>query len=504
MFRRLRYCRALDELGAGFSRSKATIQPACDEVAKSKGDTGSHSWSAVYRWRKDWVRAGRDVRALNPSNRRKGNRSERLPEYMRVGIEKGRKRWLNLGQPHKSAAYKAVVSHCVEHHGGQAAVEALLAVDPEAHLWPSYRTFCAACTNVNRAERLLKRHGKQTTRQEMYPVGLGPEPTFPLQRVESDFKYLRLLVVVDDRTGLPLGTPYLMAAIDCYSGVIAGFDIGFDPPSYVAAARCLKHVIEIKDLDWVPEDEDGDRVIRNEYPVNGVPFQFFVDKDAAFHARSFEESAKALNCHIDYLGPGVSWKKGKIERFWGTVQTSFLDMFPGKVLRIGKNTREYDPEKDATVTLSELKLIVMKAIVDVHHRDFEPGTDELRIDLWRKGVAVHPPRRVRQHQSLIELVGAYEERLAERRGIALFGLRYNSSDLSQYRSEFDKDPRVVIRYDPQDISTVWVIDEDKGLSFEVPCTAWTMPRASPSTSTTSSGGMPQGMCPAAGGSISSS
>ncbi|KKB08799.1 Mu transposase C-terminal domain-containing protein [Devosia chinhatensis] len=469
MLRRLRYCKAIDDLGPEFSRSQARLQPVCDSVAAAHSDTGSHSWSTVYRWWKDWARAGRDIRALNPSSRRKGNRTDRLAEYMKTAIEKGKTRWLQLDRPTKATAYKVAVAHCVKYLGGRDAVEALLEEDPEAQLWPTYRTFCTACSNVNRAERLLRRHGKAVTRQEMYPVGTGPEPTFPFERVEADFKYLRLMVV-DDKTGLPLGTPYLMAAIDCYSGVIAGFDIGFDPPSYVAAARCLKHVIEMKDLDWVPDDEDGRRVVRNDYPVNGVPFQFFIDNDAAFHARSFEESAKALGCNVDYIPPGEPWKKGKIERFWGTVQTSFLDMFPGKVLRMGDNVRDYDPEKDAALTLSAMKLIVTKAIVDIHHQDFEPHTDQLRINLWREGVAIRPPRLVRQHSSLIELVGAYEERLAERRGIALFGLRYNSPELALYRSGFDKDPRVVIRYDPQDIGHVWIVDDDRGISFSVPCT----------------------------------
>ena len=469
MFRRLRYCMALDDLGPGFSRSEAGIAPACQKVAAERSDTKSPSWSTVYRWWKNWVRAGRDVRALNPSSNRKGNRKDRLPEYMRRAIELGKREWLQLHQPNRTTAYKSVVASCVKHHGGQDNVKAILDADPEAYLWPTYRTFCTACGDINRAERLLKRHGKEPVRNEMYPVGIGPMPTYPLERVESDFKYLRLMVV-DDRTGLPLGTPYLMAAIDCYSGVIAGFDIGFDPPSYVSAARCLKHIIEPKSLSWVPRDEEGGRLVRNEYPVNGVPFQFFVDNDAAFHARSFEESAKALGCHIDYLPPGEHYKKGMIERFWGTVQTSFLDMFPGKLLRIGRNAGEYDPERDATVTLSTLKLVVTKALVDIHHQDFEPGTDQLRITLWKEGVAVHPPRLVRQHSSLIELVGAYEERLAERRGIALFGLRYNSPQLAQYRSEFNKDPRVVVRYDPQDISTIWIIDQERGVSFPVPCT----------------------------------
>jgi putative transposase len=146
-------------------------------------------------------------------------------------------------------------------------------------------------------------------------------------------------------------------------------------------------------------------------------------------------------------------------------------MFPGKVLRYGDDrARDYKPEDDAVITLQQLRLFVTKAIVDVHHQGVDEWTGERRIDLWTKSVAINPPRRVRAHDDLVELVGAYETRKAERRGLRLFGLRYNSSDLAQYRAGFEKDPRVEVRYDPQEIGHVTLIDHDKGFTLRVPCT----------------------------------
>tara|TARA_R110002124_G_scaffold44422_1_gene135448 strand:+ start:3514 stop:5835 length:2322 start_codon:yes stop_codon:yes gene_type:complete len=470
MFRRYRYCTAVDKLGSGFSRSETGLTPTIQQVAAERQDSKPPHWASVYRWWKVWARSGRDIRALCPSNRRRGNRKDRLDSYMRKAIEKGVKEWKKPNQPHMRTAYNEVLSHCVAYHGGQNAVEKILADDAAAYLWPTYRTFCLACSQGDRTMRLLNRHGAATARYEMYPLGEGPQATFPLERVESDFKYLRIFVT-DEATGLPLGTPFLMAAIDCYSGVVAGFDLGFDPPSYVAAARCLKHIVMPKDLGHFPNDEDGLPIIRRPYPVNGVPHQFYLDNDAVFHSRSFEESSLALGCNIDYVPPGAPYEKGKIERFWGSLQTAYLDMFPGKVLRIGKSDPQaYDPSKDAKLTLGQLNLLITKAIVDVHNQGLEPDTDRYRIDLWNEGVAVNPPRPARDHESLIELVGAYVTRRAERRGIRLFGLRYNSYDLAVYRSGFQSDPRVEIRYDPQNISEVWVIDKDQGISFAVPCT----------------------------------
>ncbi len=470
MFRRLRYCQAIDAQGPGFVRNKASLQPICNAVASERNDDGAHDWTTVNEWWKNWQRAGHDVRVLCPGTRRRGNRDQKMPDYMQKAIEVGLRSWQRREQPYMTTHYAEVVSECVKYHGGQEVVNAILEKDQDAYLWPSYKTFTAACAKVDRTTRLLRREGPNSARYEMYPVGPGPDVRLPLQRVEVDFKYLRILLV-DDETSFPLGTPYLMAGIDCLTGVVAGYDIGFDPPSYVSAARCLKHIISFKDLSGLPTKEDGRSILRNGYPVNGVPHQLILDNDAVFHSESFERSANALGCHIDFVPPGEPWKKGKIERFWGTFQSVFADMFPGKVLRVGqKQGVDYDPSKDAIITLSRFQQFIAKAIVDVHHIGIEPGEDKRRIDLWTEAVALHPPRPIRDHQSLLELVGAFDTRKAERRGIAIFGMRYNSPELALYRSGFEDDPYVEIRYDPQDIAVVWVVDTDKGISFAVPCT----------------------------------
>ncbi|TXM73743.1 transposase [Methylobacterium sp. WL69] len=475
--RRLRYCQGFDDLGPGFSRSETSLQPVCDRIAAGRDDTGPHDWNTVYRWWKIWARAGRDPRALASNAAKRGNRKRKLEDYqlkaMNDAIESD---FLRQHRPNATTAHKACIANIVRYLGGRdkalEVVAAMAGNKPPAKRspFPSIKAFRAECFRQSRTVHLHRRHGSDRARQEMFPVGTGPEVKFPFQRVEADFKYLRLFVVDEDKK-LPLGTPYLMAAIDCYSGCIAGWDVSFDPPSYVSAARTLKHLIGFKDMTEFAKGKDGEPIVRNAYPLNGVPAQFVLDNDQVFHSRSFVHSARALGCSINYIPPSQSWKKGRIERFWGTVQQSFLDMFPGKVFRYGDDVgRDYKPEDDAIVTLSELRLFITKAIVDVYHQDIDPRTQKRRIDLWTEGAAVRPPRRVRAHDDLVELVGAYETRKAERRGLRLFGLRYNSSDLASYRDDFRTDPRVEVRYDPQDIGSVTLIDHEKGLALRVPCT----------------------------------
>ncbi len=99
-------------------------------------------------------------------------------------------------------------------------------------------------------------------------------------------------------------------------------------------------------------------------------------------------------------------------------------MLPGHVPRQGpalrrRPGRDYKPDDDAVISLAQLRLFVTKAIVDVYNQEVDPQSASGRIDRWCASAELRPPRRVRAHDDLIELVGAYEQRQAERRGLPL-------------------------------------------------------------------------------------
>ncbi len=149
---------------------------------------------------------------------------------MREAIESD---YLRRHRPNATTAHKACVSNIIKALGGPDKASAVVAEmatnkDPAKRSpFPSLKAFRAECKRVSRVIRTDRRRGPDAARQEISPVGAGPQVNFAFERVEADFKYLRLFVV-DEEHDMPLGTPFLMAAIDCYSGCVAGWDIGFD------------------------------------------------------------------------------------------------------------------------------------------------------------------------------------------------------------------------------------------------------------------------------------
>ena len=457
---RLRFVMAVvarDKLGP-LPRTKEAWQPICSDVANEHGYAEPH-WSSVYRWYRLYSDADGDPCVLSGLDRYKGNRERKLTPTQLDALDAALPSFLRMHRPKYATAQHAVNGKLIEANGGKDGVK-----------FVGYGAVRASLLRLGREVRLHHREGPDAARQEITPAYAGPLVTLPFQRVETDFKYLGLFVV-DERSGLPLGTPMLMAAIDCFSGAVAGFDIGFDPPSTASASRCLRHVIENKTFDRYLKDADGDCVIKGTWPINGVPQQFVLDNDQAFHAESFRMAAKVLGCDLKFLGPGEPSKKGTIESLWRTVQDSYVGMFPGRVLRVWKRpSADHKPQDDAVVTLSELRTFIAKAFVDVHNVTEDAKSGRRRIDRWLDGVRAHRPRPVRSHEDVIELVGAYASLKASRKGIRMSGLAYNSDVLARHRADFPEDPTVEVRYTPDDLGRVWVVDAERGRSFAVPST----------------------------------
>ena len=466
VLRRLRYCRAIDEAGIGLKRCDDLWQPLCDGVAKKLGDKVQH-WKTHYRWWLAWASAGRDPRVLAGDERSRGRRQSRLDDIQLQSMEEGVAEWLTLKRPTYATAQHAV-NAAIRKKLGKHNVDRMIERGESPLV--GYKPVRAHLIRIGRSTRLYRRHGAVEARRQMAAVYRGPASDLPLDRVDADFKYVGLFVI-DDDTKLPLGTPYLAGAVDYFSGAVAGFDIGFDPPGSASASRLLAHVIERKTFDGLILDDDGKPPVDGDWPVNGVPRYFNLDNDVAFHATHFRASASALGCDLNFLEPGDPHKKGMIESLWKSVAQSYLDMFPGKRLRIfDKPPHDYKPEDFAVISLKALRTFLTKAFVDVHNQTKDERSGQIRIERYREAARVDPPRPVPAHEDILEMVGCQVWRQASRKGVVIFGMHYNSDGLARYRSDFFDDPKVEVRYSPDDIGSVLVVDRPRGISIRVPCT----------------------------------
>src|SRR5699024_7592053 len=148
--------------------------------------------------------------------------------------------------------------------------------------------------------------------------------------------------VVDERTGLPLGRPWLTLIIDECTRYILGYYLGFEEPGSVSMARALRHALSVKTL--MPD-------VQSAWDAWGLMDTLVVDNGMEFHGHALEAGAGRFGITIQFCPRKKPWFKGKVERFFGTMNTGLLADLKGKTFSNIFLKGDYDPAKHAVLTL---------------------------------------------------------------------------------------------------------------------------------------------------------
>jgi Mu transposase, C-terminal len=107
-------------------------------------------------------------------------------------------------------------------------------------------------------------------------------------------------------------------------------------------------------------------------------------------------------------------------------------------------------------------------IVDVYHQTVHRGIRDIPHRRWVENIQKSPPNLPPRSADLKVLIGFNADRAIGPSGIELFTLRYNSPELATLRLNLKKGEKVALKYDPQDISIIYVYDRFEDRTIEVP------------------------------------
>ncbi len=204
-----------------------------------------------------------------------------------------------------------------------------------------------------------------------------------------------------------------------------------------------------------------------------------VDNGKEFYSKHFQDACQQLGVSIQYTPPYMPWYKSSVERTFSSYNTQLLQGQPGTLFKEFITQYDYDPKKNAVVSLEALQEMIHIFIVDIHNQSSHAQFCTPRAEIWSKGIAEHPPTLPPSLQELRVLVGAVEKRVISRRGVELYGLYYHSSELTRLRSNYEREdmrrrgglrPRekATIKYDPTDLSKIYVLDPTSHQFIVVP------------------------------------
>lgn len=291
---------------------------------------------------------------------------------------------------------------------------------------PSYSTVCAIVAALDPALATLAQQGDRAYR-EAFELLHRHEAKRSNAAWQADHTQLDLFLAGGER-------PWLTAILDDHSRAAAGYSLSVDAPSALHTALALRQAI------WRKPEPD--------WEVCGIPEMLYVDHGSDFTSHHLEQVAAELHIRLIHSTPGRPRGRGKIERFFRTVNQLLLCTLPGYA-------PEGRPTTPAALTLSELDAHLRQFLVGEYNQRLHAETGQPPHRRWSaEGFLPRMPDSLETLDLLLATVA--KPRRVHRDGIRFAGQRYIDPTLAGYVGE-----AVTIRYDPRDAAEIRVFHQDQ-------------------------------------------
>ena len=209
--------------------------------------------------------------------------------------------------------------------------------------------------------------------------------------------------------------------IDDHSRAVSGYYLGFDPRSSIRTSLALRQGI------W--------RKSHPHWHICGVPEVLYTDNGADFTSKHLEQVAVDLKMRLVFSIPGKPQGRGRIERFFRTVNEMFLCDLDGFTRR---------SRRKPSLNLVQFEDLFRTFLSEVYHRRASSSARLAPSECWEQGGFL--PRMPESLEQLdLLLIHEVRSRKVRRDGIHFQSLRYLSVTLAAYVGE-----DVTIRFDPRD------------------------------------------------------
>lgn len=295
---------------------------------------------------------------------------------------------------------------------------------------------------------MRSRYGSDRARNGWRYSLSGSGVTRAMQRYEIDHTLIDM-VVVCDRSGLPLGRPIITVVVDAFSSYVVGFFISFWGTSLGSALSALKVALS-------PKGEYTEGVsLSQPWLGMGIPELLVMDNGLEFHSPQFRLVALELAFDLLYCAVRQPWLKPHVERCLG----SYLSYLPsaGRVRKALPNEQPLRPDKTACITFSGLCQGLLKAFVETHALQTNHRKLARPIDLFQESLDRLPPPALPAQPNFLEIVAAESKTLTVgNEGVVSSYLRFNSRELQALRRATGETFRTLVKINPANLGHVYV------------------------------------------------
>jgi putative transposase len=288
-------------------------------------------------------------------------------------------------------------------------------------------------------------------------VPRSPRPTRPLEIVQIDHTLVDIMVV-DEVQRESMGRPWVTVAFDVATRVVLGFLLSLNPPSATSVGLALAMAGLPKD-QWLKEQG-----LKVRWAPYGIPKVLRLDNAAEFHSVALKRGCERYGIRLEYRPPGRPQYGGHIERYLGTLMRRIHGL-PGTTMSNPVQRGKYPSEAKASMTMAELGQWMALEIAGRYHHQVHRGLHAVPAQVWDRAIK-HQRRAVIDDPTrfTIDFLPA-EMRRITKNGFQLSLIRYWDPLLNQM---FPVGTRILVRYDPRDLSKVFVPSTDRSGYLDVP------------------------------------
>lgn len=358
--------------------------------------------------------------------------------------------YLTVKKISPTAVYDLIETRCI-----------IKKIDP-----PKKITIYKLLSRIDPKIRQRMREGKSAD-EEYNPVerGFSDKALYPLHIVELDHTELDM-DVIDDKSGLTLGCPWITLGIDVYSREVWCMYISFEPPSANRVRKAIFHGICMKRA----KERYGSMY---EWEAFGKPSIIMLDNGPDFKSVEVRRMInETLKSNVRYRPVTTPRYGATIERLFGIINSELIHRLDGTRKSNPEDLGEYKADEEAIYTIKDIEEILANYITDVYHRSehkgLPPEFDRPSVmylnGLCNIGGIPDYVDEGDEEKYNLELLPT-KMKPYTRDGIRLNNVIYRDDRLSSLISSRSK--KYKIKYDIDDISKIYLLHPSTNEYYEV-------------------------------------
>lgn len=323
-----------------------------------------------------------------------------------------------------------------------------------AILAPSYSAIKKYLSSLPEYLHRVRKGGIEAWDKECKPVVRINITTYANQRWQIDHSRLNIWIRKRDGEEWVPAEVWLSLVLDAHTRAIPGFIISTKHPDAWSVALLMRHAI-------LPKENQ-------EWKVRGIPEVVQPDNGKDFHSHAVEVSFAYLKIRLEFDPPYYPNMKGKIERFFLTLDRGCLRALPGHMEAVGRTRATAIDHVDKLLTREQLVREVEKYIIEEYHTRTHSETGRKPAEHWEQTVRLRMPESLDALNCM--LLKCDETRTVNTVGVE-FHYKERGGDYWAPALVELIGRKVQIRFNPEDLQSILLYDNFSG---DYICEAWLM------------------------------